>query len=115
MAGPSEQKGGASPTQDELREKGEWARTADEGIVPAEAGGTHAPEEMTGEDPELGSAVTGRTTGSDEPATESGIDLSAGDQADAVTDGGPELPDDAEPDLKDAAAAPRQADIESAA
>ena len=52
--------------------------------------------------PELGSAVLGRTTGSDEPATESGVDLSAGDNADAVTDGGPDLPDDAEPDLKDA-------------
>ena len=38
----------------------------------------------------------------DEPATESGVDLSGGDNADAVTDGGPDLPDDAEPDLKDA-------------
>jgi hypothetical protein len=96
---PSDQKGGASPTEEELREKGEWARTADEGI---------APTEPQPEDPELGSAVTGRTTGSDEPATESGIDLSAGDNADAVRDGGAELPEDAEPDLKDAAnAAPR--------
>jgi hypothetical protein len=56
--------------------------------------------------------VTGRT-GSDEPATESGIDLSAGD-ADAVTDGGPELPDDAgRPQGRSGRAA--QADIESAA
>jgi hypothetical protein len=95
-------------------QKGEWARTADDGIVPAEAGGVDAPDEMLDDDPELGSEVTGRTTGSNEPATESGVDLSAGDNADAVTDGGPELPDDAEPDLKDAAAAPRQADVESA-
>ena len=98
---PTDQKGGASPTEDELREKGEWARTADEGIAPT------GPEP---EDPELGSAVTGRTTGSDEPATESGIDLSAGDNADAVTDGGPDVPADAEPDLKDVGAAAREAE-----
>src|SRR3954451_22032068 len=110
MAGPSEQRGGASPSEDELRKKGEWARTADGGIVPAEGGGNDAPEEMTGEDPELGSGVTGRTTGSEEPATESGIDLSAGDNADAVTDGGPDVPADAEPDLKDVAAASRDAE-----
>jgi len=104
----SEQKGGANPTEQELREKGEWSTVADEGIVPAEQGGTDAPREMLPDDPELGSSVTGRTTGSDEPATETGVDPSAGDSADAVTDGGPELPDDAEPDLKDAATrAPR--------
>jgi hypothetical protein len=105
---PTDQKGGASPTEDELREKGEWARTADEGIVGPEQGGADAPSELQPEDPALGSAVTGRTTASDEPATESGIDHSAGDNADAVRDGGAELPEDAEPDLKDAAsAAPR--------
>ena len=32
---------------------------------------------MLPEDPELGSAVVGETTRSDEPATESGIDRSA--------------------------------------
>jgi hypothetical protein len=95
----SDHRGGANPTEDELREKGEWARTADEGI---------APTEPPPEDPELGSAVTGRFTGSKEPATSSGIDLDAGENADAVRDGGAELPDGAEPDLKDAAnAAPR--------
>jgi len=51
------------------------AATASEGIVPAELGGSDAPREMLGEDPELGSAVLGVTTGSDEPATEEGIDL----------------------------------------
>ena len=69
---------------------------------------------MLAEDPELGSSVLGETTGSDEPATESGVDLSGGDHADAVTDGGPDVPKDAEPDLKDVAAAARQADVDSA-
>ena len=96
------------------REKGEWARTAEDGIVPAELGGSDAPPELLDEDPELGSAVLGETTGSDVPATADGVDLSAGDNADAVTDGGSPRPAHAEPDLKDAAAGPRQADIESA-
>jgi len=71
-------------------DKGEWAETAEEGIVPDELG---ADEDA---------AVLGRTTGSDEPATDKGIDLDAGDEADATADGGVELPDGAEPDLKDA-------------
>jgi hypothetical protein len=107
---PSEQRGGTTPDESEVREKGPWAETADEGIVPAEDGGSDAPREMLAEDPELGSAVLGRTTGSDDPATESGVDLSAGDNADAVTDAGAELPEGAEPDLKDAAAAAPQVD-----
>ena len=90
---PSEQRGGTTPDENEAREKGEWAAQADEGIVPAELGGSDAPREMLDEDPELGSEVLGKTTGSDEPATEEGIDLSAGDGADATTDGGVELPD----------------------
>jgi hypothetical protein len=91
-------------------DKGEWAKTADEGIVPDELSGTDAPEDARGEDPEeLGSAVTGRTTGSDEPATDAGIDLSAGDRADATTDGGQAVPEGAEPDLRDATAAAREA------
>jgi hypothetical protein len=111
---PSEQRGGTTPDAAEAREKGRWADTADEGIVPAELGGSDAPREMLADDPELGSAVLGRTTGSDEPATDSGVDLTAGDHADAVTDGGPEVPQDAEPDLKDVVAAARQADVDSA-
>jgi hypothetical protein len=111
---PSEQRGGTTPDEAEAREKGQWAGTADEGVVPAELGGSDAPREMLAEDPELGSSVLGETTGSDEPATESGVDLSGGDHADAVTDGGPDVPQDAEPDLKDVAAAARQADIDSA-
>jgi hypothetical protein len=77
------------------KDKGEWAQTADEGVVPDDLGGSEAP------DPELGSAVTGRTTGSEEPATEEGVDRAAGDAADATTDGGAEPPDGEEPDQKD--------------
>jgi hypothetical protein len=111
---PTEQSGGATPDATELLEKGPWADTAAEGIVPAELGGSDAPREMLGEDPELGSSVLGATTGSDEPATESGIDLSAGNRADATSDGGPDVPQGAEPDLKDAPTAPRPPDAGSA-
>jgi len=107
---PTEQHGGTTPDAAELLEKGPWADTAAEGIVPAELGGSDAPREMLAEDPELGSSVLGATTGSDEPATESGIDPSGGDQADATSDGGPDLPQGAEPDLKDAATTITQAD-----
>jgi hypothetical protein len=112
---PSEQRGGTTPDEAEVRGKGPWAATADEGIVPAELGGSDAPGELLSEDPELGSAVLGKTTGSNEPATEDGIDMSGGDDADATTDGGPELPDGVEPDLKDASAARIAADGESSA
>ncbi len=111
---PSEQRGGTTPDEAEAREKGEWAETADEGIVPADLGGSDAPREMLADDPELGSSVLGQTTGSDEPATESGIDLSAGDGADATTDGGPDLPEGAEPDTKDIGTTSRESDRESA-
>jgi hypothetical protein len=104
---PSEQRGGTTPGDEEARAKGEWAATAAEGIVPAELGGSDAPERDD-------DAALGETTGSDEPATEAGIDPAAGDAADATTDGGAERPRDAEPDLKDATAGPRTADRESA-
>jgi hypothetical protein len=110
---PSEQRGGTTPDDAEAREKGQWAGTVGDGVVPSDLGGSDAPREMLADDPELGSSVLGRTTGSDEPATEDGIDLSAGDNADAVTDGGPDLAPGAEPDLKDVAAAARQADADS--
>jgi hypothetical protein len=83
---PSEQRGGTTPDEAEIREKGPWAETAAEGIVPAELGGSDAPREMLEEDPQLGSTVLGETTGSEEPATETGIDPSAGDEADATSD-----------------------------
>jgi hypothetical protein len=56
---------------------------------------------MLADDPELGSSVLGETTGSDEPATEEGVDLSAGDNADATSDGGPNATE-GEPSLRDA-------------
>ena len=84
-------------------DKGEWAETAEEGVVPDALG----EERLDDKEPELGSAVTGKTTGDDTPATDEGIDLSAGDAADAVTDGGPKPPEGAEPDLKDVGAGNR--------
>ena len=102
---PSEQRGGTTPDDAEAREKGKWAGTAREGIVPAELGGSDAPPETLGQDPELGTGALGRTTGTDEPTTEGGVDPAGGDAADAVTDGGQNPPADEEPDLKDAPAA----------
>ena len=102
---PSEQRGGGTPDEAEAREKGEWGATAADGVVPAELGGSDAPREMLADDPELDSSVLGRTTGSDEPATEDGVDRSGGDSADAAADGGPDLAEEAEPDLKDIGAA----------
>lgn len=77
-------------------EKGPWAETAEEGVVPDDLGGVDE------------SAVLGRTTGSEEPATGDGIDRASGDGADATTDGAAEPPDDEEPDLKDVGAAQRR-------
>ena len=84
---PSETSGGTSPDAEENAQTGDWAGHAVEGIVPAELGGADAPREMLAEDPELESSVLGQTTGSDEPATETGVDLSAGDNADATSQG----------------------------
>jgi hypothetical protein len=84
------------PVMDD-KDKGEWAETADEGVVPDALGGD-----------ERDSAVLGRTTGSEEPATETGVGRAGGDAADATSDGGAEPPDDAEPDLKDVGAAQRR-------
>jgi hypothetical protein len=109
---PSEQRGGTTPDEAEAREKGEWAGSVADGMVPAELGGSDAPGELLADDPELGSAVLGETTGSDEPATEEGVDLTAGDNADATSDGGPE-PREGEPDLKDAASLQIRPEAES--
>ena len=111
---PSEQRGGTTPDEAEAREKGEWGARAAEGVVPAELGGSDAPRELLDVDPLLLCWVLGRTTGSDEPATEEGVDPGGGDTADAVSDGGPDLPEDAEPDLKDISAAARERDADSA-
>jgi len=109
---PSEQRGGTTPGDEEARAKGEWAASAQEGVVPAELGGSDAPEEMLEDAPGMSDAALGRTTGSDEPATDDGIDRAAGDRADATTQGGADVPEGAEPDLKDITAAARKADAE---
>ena len=110
---PSEQSGGTTPDAAEIREKGSWSDVAAEGVVPAELGGSDAPPELLEDDPELGSDVLGRTTGSDEPATDQGIDPTGGDEADATTDAGPEPTLGVEPDLKDAAATQLRPDVDS--
>ena len=87
--------------------KGEWPEVADKGIVPEPA--------TTGDDAQLSADVVGQEADSDAPATDTGVDLHAGDHADATTDGGPDdPPPGAEPDLKDAMAATRKADVDSA-
>jgi len=83
-------------------DKGEWAETADEGIVP---------DELSAEE---GASYVGREAESDEPATEEGIDLGAGDNADATTQGGQNRPEDEEPDLRDVSGGPRKVDLDSA-
>jgi hypothetical protein len=112
---PTEQRGGTTPDDEEARTKGPWAAKAAEGVVPAELGGSDAPEELLGDAPAMSSSVLGETTGSHEPATETGIDPRGGENADATTDGGaPGTTSTGEPDLKDAAAGPRQVDADSA-
>jgi hypothetical protein len=111
---PTEQRGGSAVGEDEASRKGPWAETADDGVVPADLGGSDASADVQPADPELGSSVLGRPARSEEPATESGIDPAGGDNADATTDGGPDVPAGVEPDLKDAASGPRQSDLESA-
>jgi len=101
---PTEQRGGTTPDAAEAREKGEWAGDVADGMVPADLGGSDAPRELLDDDPQLTSDVLGTTTGSDEPATRDGIDLAAGDHADATVNGGQNAPAGAEPDLRDAAA-----------
>ena len=110
---PGERQGGEPLGDAEAREKGPWAERADEGIVPAPLGQSDA-EPAPVEEGELGGSVVGVTTGSDEPATEDGVDLHGGDNADATTDGGPNSAAGVEPDLRDAASGPRQADVTSA-
>jgi hypothetical protein len=109
---PSEQRGGTNIGDEEARAKGGWTANAQDGVVPAELGGSDAPEQILSEAPGMSDAALGETTGSKEPATEGGIDPAAGDRADATTHGGAEPAEGGEPDLKDIAAAARQADAE---
>ena len=113
---PSEQRGGSTPDDARRRARGPWQATAQDGLVPAELGGSDAPpEDARRRSRSSAAGCSGATTGSDEPATETGVDLTAGDSADAVTDGGPDPTEAAEPDLKDVAAAAREAGKDSAA
>src|ERR1700735_1917001 len=93
-----ERQGGKPLGDAEAQQKGPWAEHADEGIVPAGLGRSDA-ESADAEGGERGASVVGVTPGSDEPATEDGVDLSGGDNADATTDGGPSTSADNEPDL----------------
>ena len=92
---PIERHGRAALGDSEAQAKGPWAQTAREGMVPAEHGGANAREELLGDDPQLSSSVLGRLAASDEPATKTGVDLTAGDHSDATSDGGPNRPDKA--------------------
>src|SRR3954452_2631896 len=99
---PSEQRGGTVPGEQEAREKGPGGGTAGEGIVPADLGGSDAPQEiLSEEDAGYSDAALGRTTGSNEPATDEGIDPTAGDTRKEKEHGGPELPESGEVDTKD--------------
>lgn len=110
---PTEQRGGSVPGRDEARRKGPWAAKAQDGVVPGDLGGSDAPADLLPDDPELGSSVLGRPARTEHPATETGIDPHGGDEADATSDGGPDVPEGVEPDLKDAASGPRQVDVGS--
>jgi hypothetical protein len=110
---PTEQRGGSVPGTDETRRKGPWAAKAQDGVVPGDLGGSDAPADLLPKDPELGSSVLGRPARNEDPATETGIDPHGGDDADATSDAGPDVPPGVEPDLKDAASGPRRVDLGS--
>ncbi|HWH12867.1 MAG TPA: hypothetical protein VG165_17230 [Solirubrobacteraceae bacterium] len=87
---PTEGRGGAVPSGSEIDEKGEAAEVAVDGIVPAELGGSDAPDALhQAPDPELTSDVLGGyASDPDVTATDGGVDLSGGDNADATANGG---------------------------
>ena len=99
---PSEQRR-QKPSATMAPEKGPGAAAATRRRRQMLAAPTARRREMLDDDPELGSSVLGQTTGSEEPATQSGVDLQGGDNADATTDGGPETEEGVEPDQRDAA------------
>ncbi|HEY5195914.1 MAG TPA: hypothetical protein VIJ51_02680 [Solirubrobacteraceae bacterium] len=90
---PTEGRGGAAPTGSEFHEKGDAADVAADGIVPAGLGGADAPGDLQQEaTPEMGTEVLGGyATDPDVTATDGGVDLSAGDNADATSNGGAAL------------------------
>ena len=105
---PREYRGGVREPEDAKGGQDSWADT--EGVVPREMLDDPPPQENPDEQ-DLKDAAMGDVT--DHDHTGEAIDKSAGDQADATTDAGPEPPaEGAEPDLKDAGAAPRQVDTD---
>jgi hypothetical protein len=87
---PTEGRGGAVPTGPEFDEKGDAAELATDGIVPGALGGSDAPDSLQQQPtPEMGTEVLGGyATDPDVTATDGGVDLSAGDNADATANGG---------------------------
>lgn len=109
---PTEGRGGAVPTGSEYGEKGDAADVATDGIVPAGLGGSDAPADLhQAPTPEMGTEVLGGyASDPDVTATDGGVDLSAGDNADATTNGGPDRVEG----TPDASAVQTQPDAEAA-
>jgi hypothetical protein len=99
---PIEGRGGANPTGEEFEDKGDAAQVAAEGIVPTELGGPNANPELPG------SLSGGYASDPDVTATEGGVDLSAGDNADATSIGAPVA--DSNPDATAVQTQPEEAD-----
>ncbi len=98
----TEARGGAAPEGEEFAEKGGAAEVAATGIVPTELGGPDANPELPGE------LSGGYASDPDVTATEGGVDLSAGDRADATSIGAPIV--DSNPDATAVQTRPEEAD-----
>jgi hypothetical protein len=85
----TEARGGAAPEGEEFAEKGGAAEVAATGIVPNELGGPDSTEPE-----ETADLAGGYAKDPDVTATEGGVDLSAGDNADATSMGGAPSPAD---------------------
>ena len=102
---PSEQRGGTTPDAAEAREKGEWAGRGGRGRRPRRARRLRRAARDARRGPgarQLGARPHDRLGRARHRGR---IDLSAGDEADATTDGGSEPPEGVEPDTKDIGAA----------
>jgi len=78
---PTEGRGGAAPEGEEFQDKGGAAQVAAGGIVPTDLGGPDA-------NPELPGNVSGGFASDPDVTATGGVDLSAGDNADATSIGG---------------------------
>ncbi|MEA2371407.1 MAG: hypothetical protein QOH12_1801 [Solirubrobacteraceae bacterium] len=99
----TEARGGAAPEGEEFAEKGGAADVAAAGIVPTELGGPDANPELPGD------VSGGYAKDPDVTATEGGVDLSAGDNADATSMGGAPSP----ADIPDASAVQTRPDADA--